>query len=74
MGAFRAPADCSESGTSVSYRRFTAVDFVVFLSLGKVFYLLAADCNQIHVVSFLFADAVCPHARTADCNVSGQAR
>ena len=71
LGAFCASAHCPKPDTAVSYRRCAAADFVVYLSIGKIFYLLAADCNKIPVVSFLFANAVCSHARTADCNVSG---
>ena len=49
-------------------------DFVVYLSLSKILYILAAGCNKIPVVSILSANAVCTHACTADRNVSGQAR
>ena len=49
-------------------------DFVVYLSLSKILYILATGCNKIPVVSILSANAVCTHACTADRNVSGQAR
>ena len=59
---------------TISGRRFGAFDFVVYLSLSKILYILAAGCNKIPVVSILSANAVCTHACTVDRNVSGQAR
>ena len=73
-GNFNPPTYRAETGRTISGRRFGAFDFVVYLSLSKILYILAAGCNKIPVVSILSANAVCTHACTADRNVSGQAR
>ena len=74
LGNFNPPTYRAETGRTISGRRFGAFDFVVYLSLSKILYILAAGCNKIPVVSILSANAVCTHACTADRNVSGQAR
>ena len=40
---------------------------------GKVFYILAAGCRPLPVVSVLSAHAVCAYAGAADCHVIGKA-
>lgn len=42
-------------------------------SFGKVFYILAAGCRPLPVVSVLSAHAVCAYAGAADCHVIGKA-
>lgn len=74
LGNFNPPTYRAETGRTISGRRFGAFDFVVYLSLSKILYILAAGCNKIPVVSILSANAVCTHACTVDRNVSGQAR
>ena len=65
MGTFRAPAYCAKAGRALSDCRVGADNSLVHIPLGEVFYLLAARCNAVSVVSILSADAVCAHARAA---------
>ena len=74
VGSFCAPAHRAEAGRALSDRRVGADNSLVYVPLGEVFYLLAARCHAVSVVSILSADAVCAHARAAYRHVPRQAR
>ena len=73
LGAFCPPADRAKAGVQVYDGHRSAAYHLDGSPFGKVFYILAAGCRPLPVVSVLSAHAVCAYAGTADRHVIGKA-
>ena len=69
LGALRPPADRAKAGMPVYDGHCGASHHLDGSPFGKVFYILAAGCRPVPVVSVLSAHAVCAYAGAADCHV-----
>ena len=69
LGAFRPSADRAKAGVQVYDGHRSASHHLDGSPFGKVFYILAAGCRPVPVVSVLSAHAVCAYAGAADCHV-----
>ena len=69
LGALRPSADRAKAGMLVYDGHCDASHHLDGSPFGKVFYILAAGCRPVPVVSVLSAHAVCAYAGAADCHV-----
>lgn len=73
LGALRPSADRAKAGVQVYDGHHSTAHHMDGSPFGKVFYILAAGCRPLPVVSVLSAHAVCAYAGAADRHVIGKA-
>ena len=73
LGALRPSADRAKAGVQVYDGHRGTAHHMDGSPFGKVFYILAAECRPLPVVSVLSAHAVCAYAGAADRHVIGKA-